>query len=270
MATLIADTACVDPRAEIDEDVEIGPYCVIGPEVTIGRGTRLIAHVCLLGRTVLGRDNVVHPYAAIGGEPQDLSYKGTPTRVEIGDRNVFREGVTIHRGSEKDEGLTRVGSDNLLMVHVHVAHDCILEDRVIIANNTILAGHTHVESYVTISGGVGVHPFVTFGEYSYVGGLSRIYHDVPRYMIVDGNPSKVRCVNVVGLRRHGISAESISGLHEAHRLIYRAKMSASQAAKVLESHGHLCAEVRNLLDFIEAQHQGRQGRARERWRKASA
>lgn len=270
MATLIADTACVDPRAELDDDVEVGPYCVVGPEVMIGRGTRLVAHACVLGRTTVGRDNVIHPFATIGGEPQDLSYKGTLTRVEIGDRNIIREAVTIHRGSEKDEGVTRIGSDNLLMVNVHVAHDCIINDRVIIANNTMLAGHAHVESFVTISGGVGVHPFVTFGKYSYVGALSRIYLDVPPYMMVDGNPAKVRCVNVVGLRRHGISAEAITGLHEAHKLIYRAKMSSAQAAKVLESHGHLCAEVRNLLDFIEAQHLGRQGRARERWRKASA
>lgn len=268
MATLIADTACVDPRAELADDVEVGPYCVVGPEVQIGRGTRLIAHACVYGRTTIGEDNVVHPFAVIGGEPQDVSYQGTDTRVEIGDRNVIREGVTIHRASEKESGLTRLGSDNLLMVNVHVAHDCVIEDRVIIANNTMLGGHGHVESCVTISGGVGVHPFVTFGEFSYVGGLSRIYHDVPRYMIVDGNPSKVRCINVVGLRRHGISAEAITALHEAHRLIYRAKMTAAHAAGILESHGHLCPEVKNLLEFIEAQHLGKQGRARERWRKA--
>ncbi len=270
MATLIADTACVDPRAEIADDVEVGPYCVIGPEVQIGRGTRLIAHACILGRTTLGEENVVHPFAVIGSEPQDVSYKGTDTRVEIGDRNVIREGVTIHRASEKESGLTRIGSDNLLMVNVHVAHDCSIEDRVIIANNTILGGHGHVESCVTISGGIGVHPFVTIGEFSYVGGLSRIYHDVPRYMIVDGNPSKVRCINVVGLRRYGIAAAAITALHEAHRLIYRAKMTAAHAAEILESHGHLCPEVKHLLEFIEAQHLGKQGRARERWRKAQA
>jgi UDP-N-acetylglucosamine acyltransferase len=266
MATLIADTACVDPRAELGDDVEVGPYCVIGPEVEIGRGTRLIAHACIFGRATLGEENVVHPFAVIGGEPQDVSYRGSETRVEIGDGNVIREGVTIHRGSEKEQGLTRIGSHNLLMVNVHVAHDCRLGDRVVIANNTILGGHTHIESSVTISGGVGVHPFVTIGGYSYVGGLSRIYHDVPPYMIVDGNPSKVRCINVVGLRRHGLAAEAVSALHEAHRLIYRARMTAAHAAEILGTHGHLCAEVRSLLDFIEAQHQGKQGRARERRR----
>ena len=127
------------------------------------------------------------------------------------------------------------------MVNVHVAHDCVIDDRVIIANNTILGGHGHVESYVTISGGVGIHPFVSIGSYSYIGALSRIYHDVPRFMIIDGNPSKVRCINVVGLRRNGISPEAIAALHEAHRLIYRARMTVGQASEILESHGHLCA-----------------------------
>jgi UDP-N-acetylglucosamine acyltransferase len=268
MATVIADTACVDPRAELADDVEIGPYCVIGPDVRVGRGTRLIAHACIFGRTSLGEGNVIHPFATIGGEPQDVSYRGGDTGVEIADQNVIREGVTIHRGSEKEDGITRIGSRNLLMVHVHIAHDCVLGDRVTIANNTILGGHAHVESHVTISGGVGMHPFVTVGAYSYVGALSRIYHDVPRFMIVDGNPSKVRCINVVGLRRHGIPAESIAALHEAHRLIYRARMAAAHAAEILESHGHLCPEVRSLLDFIEEQHLGKHGRARERWRAA--
>jgi UDP-N-acetylglucosamine acyltransferase len=268
MATLIADTACIDPRAELADDVEVGPYCVIGPDVKIGRGTRLIAHACIDGQTSLGEGNVVHPFTVIGGEPQDVSFRGTLTRVEIGDHNVIREGVTIHRASEKEQGVTRIGSNNLLMVNVHVAHDCVLDDKVVIANNSILGGHGHVESFVTISGGVGIHPFVTVGSYSYVGALSRIYHDVPRFMIVDGNPSKVRCINVVGLRRHGIGAEAIAGLHEAHRLIYRARMTVSHASEILESHGHLCPEVRSLLEFVETQHLGKHGRARERWRTA--
>lgn len=266
MATLIADTACIDRHSELDDDVEVGPYCIVGPDVKIGRGTRLIAHVCIQGLTTLGERNVIHPFAVIGGEPQDVSFRGSPTRVEIGNMNVIREGVTIHRGSEKEQGVTRIGSNNLLMVNVHVAHDCVLDDKVIIANNTILGGHGHVESYVTISGGVGIHPFVTIGSYGYVGALSRIYHDAPPFMMIDGNPSKVRCINVVGLRRHGINAEAIAGLHEAHRLIYRARMTVSHATEILESHDHLCTEVRTLLEFIETQHQGKHGRARERWR----
>jgi UDP-N-acetylglucosamine acyltransferase len=263
MATLIADTACVDSRAELADGVEIGPYCVIGQDVKIGPGTRLLSHVCIDGVTSLGRGNVVHPFVVIGGAPQDITYHGSPTGVTIGENNVIREGVTIHRASEKESGVTRIGSNNLLMVNVHVAHDCVLGDGITIANNTILGGHSHVESRATISGGIGIHPFVTVGQYSYIGALSRIWHDVPRFMMVDGNPSKVRCLNVIGLRRHGISSEAIAALHDAHRLIYRARMTVAGAAEILKSHGHICAEVQSLLDFIEAQHQGNHGRARE-------
>jgi len=266
MAVLVADTASIDPRAEIADDVEIGPYCVIGPDVKIGRGCRLVAHVCILGRSTLGEYNTVFPFATIGCEPQDLSYKGGDTRVEIGNHNTIREHVTIHRASEKEQGLTRIGSHNLLMVNVHVAHDCCVGDRVIIANNTSMGGHSHIESSVIISGGVGIHPFVTVGSYSYTGGMSRIYHDVPPFMIVDGHPSKVRCINVVGLRRHGFSAEAIAALSEAHRLIYRGRMASTQAAALLEEHGHNGPEVQRLLAFIENQNQGKHGRARERWR----
>lgn len=266
MATIIADTACIDPRAEIADDVDIGPYCVVGPDVRIGRGTRLIAHVCLLGHVSIGERNVLHPFSCVGGEPQDFSYRDQPTRVEIGDHNVIREGVTIHRGSEKEVGLTRIGSNNYFMANVHIGHDCVLGDRVLIANNSMLAGHIHVESFAAISGGVGLHQFVTIGTHCYIGALSRIYHDAPPYMLVEGNPSKVRCINVVGLKRNNLTSEAIASLHEAHRLIFRARMSPRHAQEVLETHEHLCPEVRRLLDFVENQQQGKHGRSRERGR----
>ncbi len=263
MATMIADTACIDPRAEIAEDVEIGPYCVVGPEAKIGRGTRLVAHVCVLGNTIIGEENVIHPFVVLGGEPQDVHDHGLDTRLVIGNSNIFREGVTVHRGTLKDQGITRIGSHNMLMANVHVAHDCILNDRIIVTNNTMLAGHCLVESHVIISGGVGVHPFVSIGAYSYIGAMSRIIHDVPRFMLVDGNPCKVRCINVVGLKRHGISPESITALHEAHRLLYRVRMTVENAAETLRNNGQVCAEVQSLLDYIAVQQQGRHGRARE-------
>ncbi len=267
MAFSIADTACVDPRAELADDVEVGPYCVIGPDVRIGRGTRLVGHACLLGVASLGEFNVVSPYVVIGGDPQDVSYQGTPTRVEIGDHNVIREGVTINRATEKEDGVTRIGSHCFFMATSHVAHDCKLGDRITIANGSMLGGHVHVEDYASISGGVAVHHFVTIGGYSFVGGQSRITHDVPPYMLVDGNPSKVRCINVVGLKRNGVSVEGIDALHEAHRLIYRAKMSVRHATEILEGHGHMTPEVRRLLGFVQAQHEGKHGRGRERFRK---
>lgn len=268
MATLIADSAAVDPRAEIAEGVEIGPYCVVGPDARIGRGTRLIAHVCVLGVVEIGEENVISPFSTIGGDPQDVSYHGAPTKVIIGDRNIIRENVTINRATEKEDGITRLGSQCFLMAGAHVAHDCKLGDRITIANGTMLGGHVHVESFASISGGVAVHHYATIGGYSFVGGQSRIIHDVPRYMLVDGNPSKVRCINVVGLKRNGISAESIDALHEAHRLIYRAKMTPKHATEILESHDHMAPEVRRLLEFVQEQHEGKHGRARERWRKS--
>ena len=270
MATSIADTACVDPRAELADDVEIGPYCIVGPGARIGPGTRLIGHVCILGVTTLGAANVVHPFAVLGDEPQDHSYRGTPTRVEIGDHNIIREAVTIHRGSEKEDGVTRLGSHNYLMATVHVAHDCVLGDRITIANGTILAGHVHIESHASLSGGVAVHHFARIGGYSFVGGQSRIIHDVPPFMLVDGNPSKVRCINIVGLKRHGLTPGAIDALHEAHRLIYRAKIGVGAATEVLEAHGHLTPEVIRLLSFITDQHEGQHGRARERFRRGPA
>ena len=269
MATLIADTACVDPRAEIADDVEIGPYCVIGPDARVGRGTRMLSHVCVLGHATIGEFNVISPFAVLGGEPQDVSYQGTPTRVDIGDHNVIRENVTINRATEKEDGVTRVGSHNFFMAGAHVAHDCKLGDRITIANGSMLGGHVHVESHASISGGVAVHHYVTIGAFSFVGGQSRIYHDVPRFMLVDGNPSKVRCINIVGLKRNGIGSEGVDSLHEAHRLIYRAKMSIAHAAEILESHGHLTGEVMSLLQFIQAQQDGKHGRGREKLRKTS-
>ncbi len=269
MATSIAETASIDPRAELADDVEVGPYCVIGPDVRIGRGTRLIAHVCVLGVTSIGEGNTISPFVVIGGDPQDVSYQGTPTRVEIGDHNILREGVTIHRATEKEDGVTRLGSHNFLMATSHVAHDCKVGDRVTIANGTMLGGHVHVEDHASLSGGVAVHHYVTIGGYSFVGGQSRIYHDVPPFMLVDGNPSKVRCINVVGLKRNGITSEGIDALHEAHRLIYRAKMSVRHATEILESHGHMAPEVDRLLAYIQAQHEGKHGRAREKFRRGS-
>lgn len=254
----------IDPRAELGFDVEIGPFCTIGPDVTIGRGTRLMSHVCITGEVTLGEFNTIGPFVALGQAPQDLSYKGTATRVEIGDHNVLHQGVTVHRGTEKEDGTTRIGSRNVLLAGVHVAHDCQLGDRITIAERTVLGGHVHVENDAQIAGGAAIHPKVTVGGYSLVGGQSKVTQDVPRYMLIEGHPARVRYLNKLGLRRHGFSEETIEALREAHRLLYRAKLGLKQTVEILGARGLLSAEVLHLIAFVEAQQAGKNGRARER------
>jgi UDP-N-acetylglucosamine acyltransferase len=268
MANLVAATADVDPKAQLDDDVEIGPFCVVGPEVRIGRGTKLENHVTLMGRVTIGEHNHIYPGAVIGGAPQDLSYQGEKTQVVIGDHNVIRESVTVNRGTVKDAGTTVVGDHCFLMASSHVAHDCKVSDRVVLANATLLGGHVQVDSDATLSGGVAVHHFATVGSYSFVGGLSRVLHDVPPFMLVEGQPARPRCINVVALKRNEFPSETIKALTEAHRLLYRSKVGLDHAREILRANGKLVPSVNQLLSFIQNQHEGRHGRGRERRRAA--
>lgn len=268
MATSIAANAWIDPRAEIDEDVEIGPFCTIGAGAKIGRGTRLLNNVTLMGNVTLGCDNVLYPNVVIGAEPQDISYQGSDTCVEIGDNNTLREGVTVNRGSEKEDGVTRLGNSNFLMGNVHVAHDCKLGNHIIIANGSLIAGHVHIQDHASISGGCAVHHFVTIGQYSFLAGLSRALHDVPPYMLVEGIAAKPRCINIVALKRNNFSAEAIDSLAMANRLLYRSKVGLVHAREILISKEQFTPEVENLLHFIEGQQEGQHGRGREMRRAA--
>ncbi len=263
MSTLVADTAAIDPRAQLADSVEIGPFCVVGPHVRIGAGTRLENHVTLTGHVTLGRYNHIHANSVIGGEPQDLSYRGSDTRVEIGDHNVIREGVTINRASEKEDGVTSIGNRCYLMACSHVAHDCRLGDRVILANGALLGGHVHVHDFASLSGAVAVHHYTTIGSYSFVGGLSRVLHDVAPFMLVEGSPARPRCVNVVALRRNDFPDDVIRALNDAHRLLYRAKVGLDCAREILRSEGKLLPQVHELLSFVQQQQEGRFGRGRE-------
>lgn len=263
MATSIAANAWVDPRAEIDEEVVVGPFCTIGAGARIGRGTRLINSVTLMGDVTLGRDNVLFPNVVIGAEPQDISYRGSDTRVEIGDGNTFREGVTVNRASEKEDGVTRIGDHNFLMGNCHVAHDCKLGSHILIANGSLLAGHVHVHDHASISGGVAVHQFVTIGSYCFVSALSRALHDVPPYMLVEGIPARPRCINIVALKRNDFSPERIEPIASAHRLLYRSKVGLNHAREILRANDQLTTDVESLLAFIEGQHVGKHGRGRE-------
>jgi UDP-N-acetylglucosamine acyltransferase len=263
MTTQIAQNAFVDPRAEIEDGVEIGPFSTIGPDVRILSGTRLLNGVTVMGHVTIGRDNVIYPNVVIGGEPQDVSYAGSDTQVVIGDGNVIREGVTINRGSEKEDGITRIGDKNFLMACCHIAHDCKLGNYIIMANGSLLGGHVHVEDYASISGAVGVHHYTTIGSYSFVGGLSRVLHDVPPFMLCEGAPARPRCINIVALKRHEFPTHVIDSLAEAHRLIYRAKVGLDAAREILRGNSQLVPQVNQLLAFVEGQQEGRHGRSRE-------
>ena len=263
MATFVADHVSIDPRAQIEDGAYIGPFCTIGPHVKIGRGTRLENNVTLMGHVEIGRDNQIYPNVVIGAEPQDLSYRGTDTSVVIGDNNVFREGVTINRGTEKEDGCTRVGSNNFMMACSHVAHDCRIGNNVVLANNTMLGGHVHVQDHASISGGVGVHHYCSIGPYSFVAGVSRVLHDVPPFMLAEGSPARPRCINVVALKRNDFPPEAIRCLAEAHRLLYRAKVGLDHAREILRGNDQLVPQVNQLLTFMQNMQEGRHGRARE-------
>jgi len=269
MSTHIADNASVDPSAKLADSVDVGPYCVIGPHVTVGAGTRLLGNVTLRGHVKLGRYNVIHPGAVIGGEPQDLSYREEDTSVTIGDFNIIRESVTINRGTQKDAHNTSLGSHCFLMACTHIAHDCQVGDHVIIANGSMLGGHVHIHDYASISGVVAVHHFSTIGSYSFVGGLSLVLHDVPPFILCEGLPARPRCTNIVALKRNEFPADVIRALNDAHRLLFRAKVGLDHAREILRSEDKLLPQVIELLSFIQKQQAGRHGRARELLRRAA-
>jgi UDP-N-acetylglucosamine acyltransferase len=226
----IHPTAVVDPGAEIGRDVEIGPYSVVGPHVRIGDGCRLQHHVTIEGHTSLGEGCEVFPQAVLGTAPQDLKYRGEPTTLEIGRGNIIREMVTLHPGTGNGGGVTRIGDGNLLMIGVHVGHDCQIGSHCIVANHVQFGGHVHLEDHVNMGGQSGVHHFVTIGKHAFVGGMTRVSADVPPYLVVvaaRGNRTEVRMVNGVGLKRSGYSEDDISALKSAYMRIFarRARLS---------------------------------------------
>jgi UDP-N-acetylglucosamine acyltransferase len=264
----ISDKAEIHPRAELAADVEVGPFCVLGPQVTIGRGTRLLAQVTLLGPVALGQDNTLYPGVVLGGPPETLDAAPGDAGLSIGDHNVIREGVTINGGSAAGGEPTCVGHHCYLMAGCRVAHDCRLGNRVVIGNGTLLGARTRVHDFATVAGGVEVHPQVTLGSGSYVSGLSRVLHDVPPFLLAEGNPSRVRGVNVVALKRREFAPADVHALLEAYRLIYRTKLGLDEAWELLRRAGQLVPSVNHLLGFLQPQEEGRHGRAREQRRAA--
>lgn len=263
MTTLIHPTAVVSPGAELGVDVEIGPYCVVGADVKIGDRTRVGPQVVIDGVTEIGEENIIVGQASLGGPPQDLSYKNEPTRLTIGDRNTIREFVTINRGTVKGGGTTRIGSNCLLMACCHVAHDCELRDRIIMGNNVLLAGHVSVEEMANISGGAAAHHFVTIGAFAYVGGMTRMVQDVPPFMILEGHPSRVRGVNVIGLQRGGQPEEHIEDLREAFKRVFRSGDPRKKTLEELRRDYPSAPLVQRLVQSLERTDLGAKGRYRE-------
>jgi len=263
----ISKLADIDPSAKIASDVTIGPFCVIGPDVVIGESCNLMNNVTVQGVTRIGRDNVFYPNVVVGVAPQDLKYNGGPTETIIGKGNVFRENCTIHRGTELGRGKTDIGNGNLLMVGVHIAHDCFVGDKVILGNQTQLAGHVEIEDGAVVSALVGLHHFVRVGKFSYVAGLTPVRRDVPPYVKFSGDPNEVRAVNEEGLKRNGFTPEDIAQIKQYFRLIFRRGNNIKMNVQELLAKDDLDENVRYMCDFILQSCKSRFGRYFESFRR---
>lgn len=229
MSANIHPTAIIHEGAQVHPSVTIGPYSIIGPNVSIGAGTRIGPHCVIEGCTTIGVDNHIFQFASLGAQPQDKKYAGEQTQLVIGDRNTIREFCTFNTGTSQDSGVTRVGNDNWIMAYVHIAHDCVVGNQTILANNATLAGHVHVGDWVILGGLTGVHQFVKIGAHAMAGFASRVAQDVPPFMLIEGNPLAVRGFNIEGLRRRGFTPERLKAVKQMHRLLYRQGLTLEAA-----------------------------------------
>lgn len=266
METKISPLSQVDPNARIGKGVVIGPFCMVGPDVTIGEGTVLHSHVVLMGNTTVGCNNRFWPHTVIGGDPQDVAWKHSDTEIHIGDNNIFREGVTVNRGAEKEDGITRVGNNNMFMANSHIAHNCRIYNNVILVNGVLLGGHVHVHDNAIVSGNSVVHHFSTLGRLSFVSGGCRVPHDIPPFMLAAGSDDPtLKTINIVGMRRAGISNSTIDTIKEAFRLLYRRNRPLAEVRNHFQDtlEGSIPIELSMLLNFVDNQRAGKLGRARE-------
>jgi UDP-N-acetylglucosamine acyltransferase len=256
MKTRIHPTAIVDPKAEIDFSVDIGPFCIVKSKVKIRKGTKLLSNVTIEGLAEIGENCTIHPYTSIGFPPQDLKYKGEETRLVIGDNNTIREYVSIHRASVGGDGSTVIGNNNFLMAYVHIAHDCKIGNNVVMANAATLAGHVLVEDYAVIGGLVAIHQYTRIGSYAMVGGFSGIAQDIPPYMIASGSRARLYGPNTIGLKRQGLSDLTIKGIKKAYKILFREKRALKDAIKKVRDEMPGIEEVNHLIEFIEKNKRG--------------
>ena len=250
-------TAIVDPKSKIHPSCKIGPYCVVGPEVELGEGCRLVSHVAIEGPTKIGADNGFFPFTSIGLAPQDITYAGEPTRLEIGDHNVIREFVTINRGTVKGGGCTRVGDHNLIMAYTHIAHDCQIGSHIIMANGATLGGHVTVEDWANVGALCPVHHFVQIGTHAFIGGGTTVTRDVLPFSKTSAERgTRAYGLNTVGLERRGFTKERIKNLHHAYRVLLASKLNTSQAIEKLKGEADLGEDVEMLIRFIETSERG--------------
>jgi UDP-N-acetylglucosamine acyltransferase len=249
-SAFIHPSAIVEDGAVIGAGVHIGPFCYVGAEVEIGDGTELKSHVVVNGVTKIGRDNRIFQFASIGEINQDLKYAGEPTRVEVGDRNNIRESVTIHRGTAQGGGVTRVGSDNLLMVNVHIAHDCVVGNRCILANNATLGGHVSIDDFAIIGGMTAVHQFCVIGAHVMVGGCSGVAQDVPPFVIAQGNHATPFGINIEGLKRRGFDKEALQAIRRAYKLLYRSGKPLEESQPEIAALAEEFPVVKPMSDFF--------------------
>jgi UDP-N-acetylglucosamine acyltransferase len=231
--TRIHPTAIVDTKAMLDDSVEVGPYSIIGPNVSIAAGTRIGPHVVIDGHTSIGRDNTFFQFCSIGGPPQDKKYGGEPTRLEIGDRNTVREFCSFSLGTVQDAGVTRLGDDNLILAYVHLAHDCQVGSNTIFSNNATLAGHVHIGDHVILGGFAAIHQFCKVGAHAFIGMTTSLTQDVPPFVLVSGNPANARGINFEGLKRRGFTLGQIGAIRTAYKLIYKSGLTLEQAKAAL-------------------------------------
>jgi len=254
--TKIHETALVDRRAEVEADVEIGPYSIVGPYVKIGKGCRIKPHVVVEGRTTLGEGNVIFQFATVGSIPQDLKYKGEPSELLIGNFNTIREFVSVNPGTTGGGMMTRIGDNNLLMMHCHIAHDCVLGCHNIIANGATLGGHVVIEDYVIVGGLVGIHQFTRVGRGAILGAGSMVSKDVPPYCNATGDRARLHGLNLEGLKRRGFSKAKIDMIRKAYRIMFRSKLKSKDAIQKVRRELSDCAEAEQLASFVENSQRG--------------